>query len=97
MAMLEKACTDHLLVLEDPLPSIFYQGYSEYSQDYRVLFWTYTENGLRAKSDVGLNAYDALKAAGIGMPIKLSNIRIEDLSRNQIPATGKKGSGKLKK
>lgn len=76
-AILEKLCGEHAYILDDPLPSVLYQGFAEYSLDFRLLFWTLAENGLSTKSDLGLEIFDALRNAGIKIPILRHDVKLE--------------------
>ncbi len=61
-------------VLKNPAPMVLYQGYSEYSHDFRVLFWL-DRNLLAASSEVALAIYERLTDMGIANPIPIREIR----------------------
>lgn len=76
--ILEKVCEDHAYVLDEPRPLILYLGFSEYSLDFRMLFWTYADNGLSTKSEVGLKVYDELQKAGVRIPVPSREVNIKN-------------------
>lgn len=58
----------HDNVIKEPAPMILFLGFKEFSADFRVLFWV-NENILSTTSAVSIGIYNALKEAGIKIPI----------------------------
>lgn len=84
--------SQHPDVKQDPSPNVFFQGYKEFSLDFRVLFWT-NENGLKAKSDVNLGIHDELKNVGIKIPIPKRQL-IDGKTQRKKPVPKKTTSAK---
>ncbi len=61
-------------LLHTPAPMVLYQGYSEYAQEFRILFWM-NKNLLVATSDIALDIHDLLNEMGIGKPVPIRDIR----------------------
>ena len=61
-------------LLKSPAPMLLYQGYSEYSHDFRVLFWL-NRNLLVSSSEVALDIYDKLSQLGVANPVPVREIR----------------------
>jgi len=61
-------------ILHNPAPLVLYQGYSEYAQEFRILFWL-NRNLLVATSDIALAIHALLDEMGIGKPVPIRDIR----------------------
>jgi small-conductance mechanosensitive channel len=48
---------------------VIFEGYGDSSLNFTLYLWVYFNVGMSTKSDVALQIYDALKEAGLDMPI----------------------------
>jgi potassium efflux system protein len=77
--LLEAILDNHSYVLDDPRPMVLYLGFGDYSLDFRLLFWTFADNGLTVKSDVALQIHDQLKLSAIAFPAQRHEVEMRKL------------------
>lgn len=82
--IIKAVIAEHDTVIKDPAPMILFLGFKEFSADFRVLFWV-TENILSTTSSVSIGIYNALKEAGIRMPIPKREILDKKESTKKPP------------
>ena len=66
---LKEVVSVHAKVLNHPVPMTLFDGFGDSSLNFRVLFWVHFEESLSVKSEIGVQIFDALHAAGIEIPI----------------------------
>ncbi len=67
--MLRQIAVSHPNTLPNPEPMVIFEGYGDSSLNFTLYLWVYFNVGMSTKSDVALQIYDALKEAGLDMPI----------------------------
>ncbi|MDX1383202.1 MAG: mechanosensitive ion channel, partial [Thermoanaerobaculia bacterium] len=67
--LLEGVAAVHPEVLQDPPPRALFDGFGDTSLDFRLQCWVPFGKGVVAKSDLALGIHDALKEAGISIPV----------------------------
>lgn len=77
-----KVALRHPDVLKDPEPLATFNGFGEYYLEFKLYFWL-TENLIVAQSEIAIAVYEALKEAGVNMPVPKQEIELkrEDSSR----------------
>lgn len=66
---MKEVVSAHAKVLNHPVPRTLFDGFGDSSLNFRVLFWVHFEESLSVKSEIGVQIFDALHAAGIEIPI----------------------------
>jgi small-conductance mechanosensitive channel len=75
--VIEDAVRAESLVSTDPPPQVLFAGFGESSLDFRILFWIDDfENGLRAKSEIGIAVSRALKKESIEIPFPQRDLHL---------------------
>jgi small-conductance mechanosensitive channel len=64
------------LVLKTPEPLVIFIGFGQSTLDFRVLFWTRYENGLVAKSTIGMAIDDAFRKENIVIPFPQRDLHL---------------------
>jgi small-conductance mechanosensitive channel len=77
LEILNKVVTDDKLTLKLPSPMILFDGFGDSSLNFRVLFWTHFDNGLAAKSAVGIAIDEAFREAGIEIPFPQRDLHVK--------------------
>jgi small-conductance mechanosensitive channel len=93
--IIKAVIAEHDTVIKDPEPMILFLGFKEFSADFRVLFWV-TDNILSTTSAVSIGIYNALKEAGIEIPIPKREI-MEKKEPTKKPILKKTAAPKAKK
>ena len=87
---IESAVSSVPLVSETPKFLVLFQGFGDSSLDFRILFWIDDfEDGLTAKSDVGIAVNNAFKKAGIEIPFPQRDVNFRNALAVDTP--GQKG------
>ena len=76
LAVLKKAAGEHPGVLRKPEPTAFFQGFGESSLDFLLRFFATHGDGLRLRSEVGIQINKAFREAGIQIPFPQRDIHI---------------------
>ena len=63
-------------VIKNPSPFIIFRGFGDSSLDFRVMFWTHFDDGLKVKSCVGVAIDNAFKEANITIPFPQRDLHI---------------------
>lgn len=82
--LLKKEVSMHPNVNPEPNPLCLFEGYSDSSLNFRILFWVQYNVGLSTKSDVALGIYDKLKEKKIEAPIHQQRLIYQD----RVPEKG---------
>ena len=86
-ALLLEVCARTPGVAVEPAPAVVMKGFGESALDFEVLAWTPDADALLATTSVlAMGIYDALNAAGIGIPFPQRELRI--LPTDAPPAAG---------
>ena len=80
--LFEKVLGKHEDILDDPAPSVFFQGLGESSLDFRLLFWTsnYPE-WIRIRSDIMFGVHDILVDEGISIPFPQMDLHLKSVDK----------------
>jgi small-conductance mechanosensitive channel len=81
LEILNNVVSHQPLILKNPPPFIIFIGFGDSSLNFRVLFWTHVDNGLSAKSAVGIAIDMAFRRAGIEIPFPQRDIHIKTTSK----------------
>ncbi len=86
LKVLEKVASENNEVLINPPPLALFDKFGESSLKFRLLFWVYFQNGLRAKSDVSIGVYQKFKELGIKIPFPQHEVHIsKEVNSNEDP------------
>ncbi|MEA3373912.1 MAG: mechanosensitive ion channel [Campylobacterota bacterium] len=77
LALMKEVALNHEYVLDDPEPAAAFKGFGEYYLEFKLYYWV-SEEIIRTKSEVALGVYDAIRKAGIAMPIPSHNITMPE-------------------
>jgi len=66
----------HPDVLGDPEPLPLFDGFSDNSMNFTLLYWIPTAKILTARSEVGVGIFDGLQEAGIRVPVPRSDVTL---------------------
>lgn len=86
MALLTQVASGHENTLKEPAPKTYFAGYGDTSLDFFLYFWTEFSTGLSTQSEVIIRAHEALKEAGIEVPIPLRKIKSQANNTPEHPA-----------
>jgi potassium-dependent mechanosensitive channel len=79
LALLREVCANHPGVLRDPEPLVFFNGLGDNGLLFEVYAWTpRIEDALILKNSLGLEVLDALRDAGIEIPVPQRDVRLRD-------------------
>lgn len=80
--LFEKVLKNHKDILDDPSPSVFFQGLGDSSLDFRLLFWTsnYPE-WIRIRSDIVFGVHDILTEEGISIPYPQMDLHLRSIDK----------------
>ncbi len=70
--IIQSVAVAHKNVLKEPEPLATFKGFGEYYLEFRLYFWL-SENLIVAQSEVSKGVYEALKKAGVKMPLRRTN------------------------
>nr|WP_321412093.1 mechanosensitive ion channel domain-containing protein [uncultured Carboxylicivirga sp.] len=76
LEILERVVANQDGVLKDPAPVIIFRGFGDSSLDFRVMFWTHFDEGLKTISAVGIAIDNAFKEANITIPFPQRDLHI---------------------
>ena len=68
-------------VMKNPSPFIIFRGFGDSSLDFRVMFWTHFDDGLKVKSSVGVAIDNAFKEANITIPFPQRDLHIYPVNK----------------
>jgi len=71
--------------LDSPAPMALFNGYGSSSLDFTLYCWVEFDASLITKSDIAMNAHEALSEAGIPVPLPVQKIQI-DTKEDKHPA-----------
>lgn len=72
-------------VSDDPLPVVLFMGFGESSLDFCVRAWTDSfDQAQSIRSEMAIEIHDALRGAGIGVPIPQRDLRIRSIEPGAI-------------
>jgi len=78
-------------VMKNPSPFIVFRGFGDSSLDFRVMFWTHFDSGLKVKSSVGVAIDNAFKEANITIPFPQRDLHIypvnKEVDQKDSPST----------
>jgi small-conductance mechanosensitive channel len=79
LALLREVCANHPGVLRDPEPLVFFNGLGDNGLLFEIYAWTpRIEDALILKNSLGLAVLDALRDAGIEIPVPQRDVRLRD-------------------
>ena len=88
LELLEKAASSHEDVIMDPAPWALFENFGDSSLNFRLLFWTPYEVGMRTKSAVAVNIFNIFKENGIEIPFPQLDLHVkekgDELSEEEI-------------
>jgi len=64
-------------VLSQPAPDSLFTGFGASALQFQLRFWTEDAAWMRVKSDICVGVQEALRSAGIGMPVTPVEVQIE--------------------
>jgi len=74
--ILKNVATDHPNTLDYPAPMAIFNGYGDSSLDFTLYCWVQFDVSLSTKSDVAVEALEALTEAGIAVPLPVQKLHI---------------------
>jgi len=80
--ILKAVATKHPNSLDQPAPMVLFNGYENSALDFTVYCWVEFNVSLSTKSDIAIAANKALKEAGIGAPLPVQKLKIEQNNRS---------------
>jgi len=82
-ALFETVLQNHKDILDDPEPSVFFQGLGDSSLDFRLLFWTsnYPE-WIRIRSDIVFGVHDILVKEDINIPFPQMDLHLKSVDKS---------------
>ncbi len=69
---------NHIEIVPDPDPVVYFRDLGESSLDFRLLFWTY-KDWVKVRSDIVFEVFDALKEAGIEIPFPQQDLHLRSI------------------
>ena len=75
----EEVLREHEAVLDDPAPRVWFHAFGVVGLEFKVLFFTAIDQGLKTRSEVHVAIHERFKEEGIEMP----RVKPEDLARIQ--------------
>jgi len=82
--ILKKVAINHVITLDTPAPMAMFNGYGSSSLDFTLYCWVDFNVSLSTRSDIAVNAHEALNKAGIHIPIPLQKIHIDNSKDGQL-------------
>jgi small-conductance mechanosensitive channel len=82
--ILKRTAADHPLVLTAPEPSAWMFGFGESSLDFRLFAWTRVENFLTVSSDLHVAVNEAIRGAGIQIPVPQRDLRVRSQGKESV-------------
>src|SRR5262249_28411888 len=76
IAILKKVASDHPEVLKQPEPGAFFQDFGPNSLLFILMFWADQSTFFRLRSEISITLNDALRQAGIEIPLPQQDIRV---------------------
>jgi small-conductance mechanosensitive channel len=76
--ILERVAAEHENVMKEPAPWALFEDFGDSSLNFRLLFWTPYEVGLRTKSDVAVAIFNAFAENGIEIPFPQLDLHVKD-------------------
>jgi small-conductance mechanosensitive channel len=76
LELMHEVALDHEQVLNDPEPMATFKGFGEYFLEFKLYYWV-SDEIIKTKSEIALNVYEAVKNAGIHMPVPVHDVRME--------------------
>ncbi|MBS2099751.1 mechanosensitive ion channel domain-containing protein [Carboxylicivirga linearis] len=81
LGILDNVVTQQEGVMKNPSPFIIFKGFGDSSLDFRVMFWTHFDEGLKIKSEVGVAIDNAFKEANITIPFPQRDLHIYPVNK----------------
>jgi small-conductance mechanosensitive channel len=85
LEILRKVAKDHPLVLETPEASSWMTGFGESSLDFKLFAWTRVENFLVVSSELHVAVNEALREAGIEIPVPKRDLKVRSTDETSMP------------
>jgi small-conductance mechanosensitive channel len=80
LALLVEVAKSDPRVMTQPAPDSLFTGFGASALQFQLRFWTEDSGWMRLKSDVCVGVQEALRNAGIGMPVTPVEVQIEAAS-----------------
>jgi small-conductance mechanosensitive channel len=80
MGVLQEVGSSHPDVLDDPAPAALMLGANDGALEFRLLAWSQVENTLKTTSDLNVQVYEALEAAGVRSAIPQRDLHVRSVA-----------------
>jgi small-conductance mechanosensitive channel len=84
LEILKRVADEHSLVLSSPEASAWMFGFGESSLDFRLFAWTRVEDFLTVKSDLHVAVNEAIRSAGIQIPVPQRDLRVRSMPTERL-------------
>jgi potassium efflux system protein len=85
LEILKQVAKDHPLVFETPEVSAWMTGFGESSLDFKLFAWTRVENFLVVSSELHVAVNEALRDAGIEIPVPKRDLQVRSADAAPMP------------
>ncbi len=84
LQILKKVATENTLIVNIPAPLVLFDEFGDSSLNFRVLCWVLLDNGLTAKSNIGVEIFNAFAENGIEIPFPQIDLHVKDTSKTTV-------------